>query len=161
MTAFQNPPGAQGSTYDRYRYLLRTASPAEIEAAHEQTFARMSPLERRQVRRALVAAHTRPANESPAALARAATQLNRLRPGALDRALGASSPGRTVLGSLVSGVVGSTVFAFVLYPYLGALGLEVAPACSQAVTVLTPALTWVVWTAWVVWAASRVARPVR
>jgi len=127
MTAFQNPPGAQGSAYDRYRYLLRTASPAEIEAAHEQAFARMSPLERRQVRRALVAAHTRPANESPAALARAATQLNRLRPGALDRALSASSPGRTVLGSLVSGVVGSTVFAFVLYPYLGALGLEGGP----------------------------------
>lgn len=126
MTSFQNPPGAQDA-YARFRYLLRTASPADIEAAHLQAFARMSPPARGQVRRALVTAGVRPANESPAALARAATQLEAQRPGALDRALIASSPGRTVMNSLVSGVVGATVFAFVLYPYLGALGLDGGP----------------------------------
>src|SRR4051794_8106584 len=48
---------------ERYRYLLRTAPPDQVEAAHAEAFAKLTPEQRRQVLEQLAAAT--PASESP------------------------------------------------------------------------------------------------
>lgn len=65
--------GGQGASQDaleRYQYLLRTASPDQIEKAHEEAFAAMSEEERAEVLRALSQAGQRPADASAASLDR-------------------------------------------------------------------------------------------
>lgn len=74
----------------RYRYLLRTAPPEEIERAHEEAFAQLTPEQRRQALAAL-AEHV-PAGEirgdDPASLARTATRAEMRQPGTIERAWG-------------------------------------------------------------------------
>lgn len=50
----------------RYQYLLRTASPDQIEQAHEQAFAQMTAAERQQVLTALSTTSEAPADASAA-----------------------------------------------------------------------------------------------
>src|SRR4051794_32893316 len=62
------PAGRPGQSEDeraieRYRYLLRTAPPDQVEAAHAEAFAKLTPEQRRQVLEQLSAAV--PASESP------------------------------------------------------------------------------------------------
>jgi hypothetical protein len=110
MTTYENYPGASTDPVERYRYLLRTASPEQIEQAHEDAFAALTPAERQQVLAALARTDEAPRDDSPAALARAATRLEVREPGSLDRLFGGYGAGRTVLGSLAAGFVGSAVF---------------------------------------------------
>lgn len=114
MTTYQNYPTRQSTdAVERYRYLLRTAAPDQIEQAHEQAFAQLDANERQEVLRALAATDEAPADASPAALARSATRLEMRQPGALDRLFGnttGAGMGRTVLASLAAGFVGSAVF---------------------------------------------------
>ena len=60
---------------ERYRYLLQTAPPEDIERAHEEAFARLTPEQRAMVLRQL--SEKLPASElggdDPKSLARAAT----------------------------------------------------------------------------------------
>lgn len=83
---------------ERYRYMVATAPPEDIERAHEEAFARLTPEQRRDALQAL-AAHV-PASElggdDPASLARTATRAEMRQPGTLERSWG-SGPG---LGSL-------------------------------------------------------------
>lgn len=110
MTTYENYPTTEGTALERYRYLLRTASPDQIEQAHEQAFAQLDAEERQQVLRALAASDEVPRDDSPAALARSATRLELRQPGALDNLVGTTGGGRTVLTSLAAGFVGSAVF---------------------------------------------------
>jgi hypothetical protein len=79
----------------RYRYMLATAPPEQIEQAHEEAFARLTPEQRRQALQAL-AQHV-PEGEirgdDPASLARAATRAEIRQPGTIERAWGAGGAG--------------------------------------------------------------------
>ena len=85
---------------ERYRYMLRTAPPDDIERAHEEAFAQLSPDQRAAVLRQL--SEEVPASEAtgddPKSLARAATRAEIREPGTMERAFGgAGAPG---LGSM-------------------------------------------------------------
>ena len=87
------PPGPGGSTDDqraieRYRYLLKTAPPDQIEEAHAEAFARLTPEQRQQVLGQLAATGERPQGDDPRSLARAATRAEVRSPGTLERAFG-------------------------------------------------------------------------
>jgi hypothetical protein len=93
-----NPRETQGTDEQalaRYRYMLATAPPEDIERAHEEAFARLTPEERREALRAL-AQHV-PESElrgdDPASLARAATRAEVRQPGTIERAWGAGGAG--------------------------------------------------------------------
>jgi hypothetical protein len=76
---------------ERYRYLLRTAPPDQVEAAHAEAFAKLTPEQRRQVLEQLAAATPageRPRSDDPQTLARAATRAEFRQPGTLERAFG-------------------------------------------------------------------------
>ncbi len=80
----------------RYRYLLRTAPPEQIEQAHAEAFAQLSTDQRQQVLASLAAAvpaGERPRTDDVETLARVATRAELRRPGTLERALGGYGPG--------------------------------------------------------------------
>ena len=89
--------GAQGGAptdqqaIERYRYLLRTAPPDQIEEAHAEAFAQLTPQQRQEVLVQLAAAvpsSERPRSDDPRSLARAATRAEVRQPGTLERAFG-------------------------------------------------------------------------
>lgn len=77
---------------ERYRYLLRTAPPETIEAAHAEAFAKLTPEQRRMVLQELDGTLT-PAertagvayDEDPRSMARLATRAEMRQPGTLER----------------------------------------------------------------------------
>ena len=79
----------------RYRYMLATAPPDDIERAHEEAFAKLTPEQRQQALQAL-AQHV-PEGEirgdDPASLARAATRAEIRQPGTIERAWGSGGAG--------------------------------------------------------------------
>lgn len=80
----------------RYRYLLRTAPPEQIEQAHAEAFAQLTTDQRQQVLAQLTAAvpaAERPRTDDAATLARVATRVEMREPGRLERALGGYGPG--------------------------------------------------------------------
>jgi hypothetical protein len=80
----------------RYRYLLRTAPPEQIEQAHVEAFSQLTEDQRQQVLAQLAAAvpaGERPRSDDPETLARVATRAEMRRPGTLERALGGYGPG--------------------------------------------------------------------
>jgi hypothetical protein len=91
----------------RYRYMLATAPPDEIERAHEEAFARLTPEQRRQALQAL-AQHV-PESEirgdDPASLARAATRAEIRQPGTIERAWGGGSGAGFGLGGMLLSVM--------------------------------------------------------
>ncbi len=81
---------------ERYRYLLRTAPPEQIEQAHAEAFAQLTVDQRQQVLAqlaAVVPAGERPRTDDPATLARVATRAEIRQPGILERALGGPGSG--------------------------------------------------------------------
>src|SRR4051795_8582048 len=80
----------------RYRYLLRTAPPEQIEQAHAEAFAQLTTDQRQQVLAQLAAAvpaAERPRTDDAGTLARVATRAEMRQPGTLERALGGYGPG--------------------------------------------------------------------
>jgi hypothetical protein len=84
------PRSADEQAIERYRYLLRTAPPDQVEAAHAEAFAKLTPEQRRQVLEQLAAVPggERPRGDDARSLARAATRAEIRRPGTLERAFG-------------------------------------------------------------------------
>ena len=76
------PPRGGASTEDeraiaRYKYLLRTADPEDIEKVHAEAFAKLSPEQRQMVLQRLtddLPESERPRSDQPADLARSATR---------------------------------------------------------------------------------------
>src|SRR5688572_6589683 len=105
---------------ERYRSMLATAPPEEIERAHEEAFAQLTPEQRRQALQAL-AGHV-PENElrgdDPASLARAATRAEIRQPGTIERAWGAGGAGfglgswfmATLAGSFIGTAIAQSFF---------------------------------------------------
>ena len=109
---------------ERYRYLLRTASPETIEQTHAEAFAKLTPEQRRRVLDELSAEFPESerttvlrAGESPATLARAATRAELRQPGTLERTfgrVGGGVGGGIGLGGLMAGTLLSTMAGAVL-----------------------------------------------
>lgn len=79
----------------RYRYMLATAPPEDIERAHEEAFAKLTPEQRREALQAL-AQHVPDGEirgDDPASLARAATRAEIRQPGTIERAWGSGGAG--------------------------------------------------------------------
>jgi hypothetical protein len=110
----QAPQDSDEQALARYRYMLATAPPEEIERAHEEAFARLTPEQRRQALQAL-AEHV-PAGEirgdDPASLARAATRAEVRRPGTIERAWGGNAGfglGSWFLTTLAASFIGTAI----------------------------------------------------
>jgi hypothetical protein len=112
--------GEDDQAVERYRYMLRTASPETLEQTHAEAFARLTPEQRRRVLNELSAdlpeaerATVLRAGESPATLARAATRAEIRQPGTLERTFGRVGGG-TGVGGLMAGTFLSTMAGAVL-----------------------------------------------
>jgi hypothetical protein len=99
---------------DRYRYLLRTAPPEDIERAHREAFERLTPDQRQTVLREL--SQQVPASEvtgdDPASLARTATRAEMRAPGTMERTFAnVSGPGLggMFLATLAGAFVGTAI----------------------------------------------------
>ena len=98
---------------ERYRYMLRTAPPDDIERAHEEAFAQLTPEQRAAVLREL-AGQVPPSEiggDDPKSLARAATRAEMRQPGTMERTFGGAVPGlgSMFLTTLAGAFVGSAI----------------------------------------------------
>jgi hypothetical protein len=99
---------------ERYRYMLRTAPPDDIERAHEEAFARLSPEQRRAVLNEL--ARQLPPSEirgdDPQSLARTMTRAEMRQPGTIERTfggVGVPGLGSMFLSTLAGAFVGTAI----------------------------------------------------
>lgn len=129
--AYHNPVGGgrsadAGATMsdeqavERYRYLLRTAPPEDIERAHEEAFAQLTPQQRAQVLEGLsneVPPSERDgAKDDPKSLARLATRAELRQPGTMERTFGRmGAPGGVGLGGIIAG----SLFASIAGSFIG------------------------------------------
>ncbi len=126
----------------RYKYLLRTATPDQLEQVHAEAFARLTPAQRQQLLRELstnLPAGEQVASDQPADLARAATRAEMRQPGFLQGTLGRSSfgggyggmgMGGTIMGSMmgtIGGVIIGSAIADALFD-----GFDSSPEASAA-----------------------------
>lgn len=82
---------------ERYRYLLGTAPPDQVERAHEEAFAQLTPEQRRQVLESLTAETPeaeRSTADGPRSLARTATRAEMRQPSRARRAASRTPAGR-------------------------------------------------------------------
>jgi len=96
---------------ERYRYMLSTAPPEDIEHAHEEAFSRLTPDQRRKVLREL--AGQVPAAEiqgdDPRSLARTATRAEMREPGLLARTWSGPGLGGMFLSTLAGAFIGTAI----------------------------------------------------
>jgi hypothetical protein len=130
---FLDRPRGGASTEDeraiaRYRYLLRTAPPEDLERVHAEAFAQLSPEQRQMVLERLtedLPESERARSDAPVDLARSATRAELRRPGYLQGAFGAARGGMggmiagSMLGTIAGGVVGSALADALLGGYEG------------------------------------------
>ena len=100
---------------ERYRYMLASAPPDDIERAHEEAFARLTPEQRREALAAL-ARHVPDGEirgDDPASLARAATRAEVREPGTIERAWGGAGAGFGMgswfLSTLAASFIGTAI----------------------------------------------------
>jgi hypothetical protein len=99
----------------RYRYMLQTAPPEDIERAHEEAFARLTPDQRRQALAALaqVVPPSEIRGDDPASLARTATRAEIRQPGTIERAWGGAGAGSGLgswfLTTLAASFIGTAI----------------------------------------------------
>ena len=101
----------------RYRYLLRTAPPEQLEALHAEAFAKLTAEQRQQLLRELAAAAPGEAGTSsePADLARAATRAEMRRPGTLQSTFSRGTFGGGMgMGGMIAGSMMGTIAGVVL-----------------------------------------------
>lgn len=115
----------------KYDYLLRTASPDQLEQVHHDAFARLTPEQRRAVLQRMnteLPPHARPADASAAGMARAMTRGEVARPGMARRVLGGAAvgAGAMAIGGVAVAVAGGAVMSAAAGPVLaGAADLGV------------------------------------
>jgi hypothetical protein len=98
---------------ERYRYLLRTAPPDDIERAHEEAFRQLTPEQRAAVLHQLgeQVPPSELGGDDPKSLARTATRAELRNPGTMERTFGGAVPGlgSMFLGTLAGAFVGSAI----------------------------------------------------
>ncbi len=108
----RTPASDDDRAIERYRYLLQTAPPEQIEQAHEEAFAQLTPEQRREVLEALAAETPegeRSSDDSPRSLARMATRAEMRQPGTLERSFGGGGGigmGGIFAGSMLGSIAG-------------------------------------------------------
>jgi hypothetical protein len=124
---------ADAQAIARYRYLVRTAPPEAIEAAHAEAFARLTPEQRRRVLDELATelppaerAAAERAGDRPDAVARVATRAELRQPGSLERAFGrvGAQPGGgmgfggMLAGSFLASMAGTVLGTAIAHQFL-------------------------------------------
>jgi hypothetical protein len=118
------PPAPEQDNTDeqalaRYRYMLQSAPPEDIERAHEEAFAALTPDQRRQALEALakVVPPSEIRGDDPASLARTATRAEIRQPGTIERAWSSGAgPGlgswfmATLAGSFIGTAIAQSFF---------------------------------------------------
>ena len=106
----------------RYRYLLRTAPPEQIEEAHAQAFAQLSPSQRQQVLQEMtqtLPASERPPSDDPRQMARAATRAEMQQPGYLQRTFGGRGMAGGGMGGGMMGALGGSLLGTIAGVVIG------------------------------------------
>lgn len=94
---------------EKYKYMLRTAPPQDMERAHTEAFSRLTPQQRALLQNELseqLPATERPVSDQPQDLARAATRAEVSRPGFMEKILGSGSGRSRMAGGLAAGAGG-------------------------------------------------------
>ncbi|SCC45463.1 hypothetical protein GA0061084_2800 [Arthrobacter sp. NIO-1057] len=94
---------------EKYRYMLRTAPPQDMERAHAEAFSRLTPQQRALLRDELseqLPVAERPVSDQPQDLARSATRAEVSRPGFMERILSSGSSRSRMAGGLAAGAGG-------------------------------------------------------
>jgi len=100
---------------DRYRYMLRTAPPDDVERAHQEAFERLTPEQRATVLSELsrqVPESEAATSDDPRSLARMATRAEMRQPGTMERTFGGMQGpglGGMFLATLAGAFVGSAI----------------------------------------------------
>jgi hypothetical protein len=97
---------------ERYRYMLRTAPPDDIERAHAEAFSRLTPEQRQTVLRTLseqLPPSEVPSTDDPNAMARMATRAELRDPGTMERTFSRVSAGPGLGGMFLSTLAGAFV----------------------------------------------------
>lgn len=112
----------------KYRYMVRTAPPEDMERAHAEAFARLTPDQRALLRTELAEVlpeRERPRTDRPEDMARAATRAEVSRPGFMEQLLGRGGAGRPGLGGAggiaagAAGGLGAGLLAGVAGAFIG------------------------------------------
>jgi hypothetical protein len=119
----------------RYRYMLQTAPPEELEKAHEEAFARLTPEQRKlalqQMSQVVPESEARGLSDDPRTLARAATRAEMRQPGAMERMFGGANQiggglggggmmggmGGMLAGSLLTSIAGSFIGSSIAHSF--------------------------------------------
>lgn len=107
---------------ERYRYMLRTAPPDDIERAHAEAFMQLTPEQRRTVLQELsthVPASELPENDDPQALARTATRAEMRNPGTMERTFSQVPNGPGLGGMFLSTLAGAFVGTAIADAFFG------------------------------------------
>jgi hypothetical protein len=100
---------------ERYRYMLQTAPPNDIERAHEEAFARLTPEQRAAVLSELtkqVPESEAATSDDPRSLARMATRAEMREPGTMERTFGRTQMpglGGMFMSTLAGAFVGTAI----------------------------------------------------
>jgi len=106
------PADAEEQAIARYQYLVRTAPPEDIERAHAEAFASLTPAQRHDMLVALsdaVPASERATTDDPASLARMATRAEMRQPGTLERTFAGPGMGTMFMSTLAGAFIGTAV----------------------------------------------------
>ena len=109
--AFDRSGSEDQRAIDRYRYMVSTAPPEDVERAHEEAFSRLSPEQRRQVLEQL-SQHVPPSEirgDDPKSLARTATRAEMRDPGVLERTWSGPGLGSMFFATLAGSFIGSAI----------------------------------------------------
>lgn len=101
---------ADALALDRYEKMLGSAPPAVVERVHADAFGRLSPEQRAAVYERLAVAASadeRPADATPAALARSASRAEARRRGEVARMLGTDAPGAALSSAVGAAILGA------------------------------------------------------
>jgi hypothetical protein len=98
----------------RYRYMLQTAPPDQIEQAHAEAFAKLTPQQRalalQQLSQALPESERRAyTSDDPRTLARMATRAEMRQPGTIERSFGGVGMGGIGMGGMLAGSLMSSL----------------------------------------------------
>src|SRR5688500_16997815 len=107
---------------ERYRYMLRTAPPDDVERAHAEAFARLTQEQRQMVLRGL-AAQVPPAevpqSDDPQSLARLATRAEMRQPGTIEQTFSRVPAGPGLGGIFLSTLAGAFVGTAIAGAFFG------------------------------------------
>jgi hypothetical protein len=118
---------------ERYRYLLATAPPEDVERAHEEAFARLTPEQRRTVLNRLseFVPPTEVSGDDPASLARTATRAELRQPGTMERAFGGGWNGPGLGSFFLSSLAGAFIGSAIADSFFGDPGADTAGAADS------------------------------